>query len=116
MPGLVQNGHVYVAQPPLFKVIKNKKTTYVRDEEGLKNKLNEIGNDNVIVQRFKGLGEMDANELEETVMDVRTRTLKKITVEDAVEADNIFSILMGDEVEPRREFIMKYSKGANIDV
>jgi len=116
MPDLIKNGYVYVAQPPLFKVIKNKKTTYVRDEESLKNKLNEIGDSNVVVQRFKGLGEMDANELEETVMDVNTRNLKQITVEDAVEADNIFSILMGDEVEPRREFIMKHSKSANIDI
>ena len=116
MPELIKNGYVYVAQPPLFKLIKNKKTTYIRDEENLKIALKEQGNENVIVQRFKGLGEMDANELEETVMDIQKRVLKRINVEDAVEADNIFNILMGEEVEPRRDFIIKYSKEANIDV
>ena len=116
MPELVKNGHVYVAQPPLFKVIKNKKTIYVRDEENLRITLNEIGNENVLVQRFKGLGEMDANELEETVMNIQNRILKKINIDDAVEADNMFNILMGEEVEPRRDFIMKHSKEANIDI
>ena len=113
---LIKNGHVYIAQPPLFKIIKNKKTTYVRDEENLKIALNEIGNENVLVQRFKGLGEMDAEELEETVMNVQNRILKKINVEDAIEADNMFNILMGEEVEPRRDFIIKHSKEANIDI
>ena len=116
MPELVKNGHVYVAQPPLFKIIKNKKTIYVRDEENLRITLNEIGNENVLVQRFKGLGEMDANELEETVMNIQNRILKKINIDDAVEADNMFNILMGEEVEPRRDFIMKHSKEANIDI
>jgi len=116
MPELVKNEHVYVAQPPLFKVIKNKKTIYVRDEENLKITLNEIGNENVLVQRFKGLGEMDANELEETVMNIQNRILKKINIDDAVEADNIFNVLMGEEVEPRRDFIMKHSREANIDI
>jgi len=113
---LIKNGHVYIAQPPLFKVIKNKKTIYVRDEENLKIILNEIGNENILIQRFKGLGEMDAEELEETVMNIQNRMLKKINIDDAVEADNVFNVLMGEEVEPRREFIMKHSKEANIDV
>ena len=113
---LVKNGHIYVAQPPLFKIIKNKKTIYVRDEEMLKRTLSEVGNENTIVQRFKGLGEMDANELEETVMNIQNRILKKINLDDAVEADNMFNVLMGEEVEPRREFIMKHSKEANIDI
>src|SRR3989338_4203385 len=104
MPELVKNGHIYVAQPPLFKIIKNRKTTYVRDEETLKIILGEEGNENVIIQRFKGLGEMDANELEETVMDVQTRNLNKINIDDAVQADNLFTMLMGEEVEPSREF------------
>ena len=116
MPELVKNGHIYVAQPPLFKIIKNRKTTYVRDEETLKIILGEEGNENVIIQRFKGLGEMDANELEETVMDVQTRNLNKINIDDAVQADNLFTMLMGEEVEPRREFIMKYAKEANVDI
>src|SRR3989344_1758459 len=113
---LIKNGHVYIAQPPLFKVIKNKKTIYVRDKENLKIILNEIGNENILIQRFKGLGEMDAEELEETVMNIQNRMLKKINIDDAVEADNVFNVLMGEEVEPRREFIMKHSKEANIDV
>ena len=113
---LIRNGYVYIAQPPLFKIIKNKKTIYVRDEEMLKRTLEEIGNENTIVQRFKGLGEMDASELEETVMNIQNRILKKINIDDVLEADNMFNILMGEEVEPRRDFIMKHSKEANIDV
>ncbi|MAG78470.1 DNA topoisomerase (ATP-hydrolyzing) subunit B [archaeon] len=115
LPELVKEGYLYVAQPPLFKVIKNKKSYYVRDDRQLSELLEEIGKD-VVVQRFKGLGEMDADELAETVMNTETRILKKITVEDAVASDEMFTILMGDEVEPRREFIMKNAKEANIDV
>jgi len=116
MPELIQNGYVYIAQPPLFKVIKNKKSIYVRDELELKKTLEEIGEANTIIQRFKGLGEMDSNELHETVMDIKTRILKQVTLEDAVEADKIFTILMGDEVPPRRAFIQKHAKEANLDI
>ncbi len=116
MPELIQNGHVYIAQPPLFKIIKNKKSIYVRDELELKKTLEEIGGDNVVIQRFKGLGEMDSDELYETVMDIKTRILKQVTIEGAIEADKIFTILMGDEVQPRRIFIQKHAKEANIDI
>ncbi len=113
---LIENGYVYIAQPPLFKIIKGKTSFYVRDENALKEKLKETGED-VVIQRFKGLGEMDADELRETVMDPENRILKKVTIEDAVLADNIFSILMGKEVEPRREFITQHaSEVKNLDI
>ncbi|MEK6835272.1 MAG: DNA topoisomerase (ATP-hydrolyzing) subunit B [Nanoarchaeota archaeon] len=112
---LIENGYIYIAQPPLFKIIKGKTSFYVRDENTLKEKLKETGEE-VVIQRFKGLGEMDASELRETVMEPELRVLKKITIEDAVLADNIFNVLMGEEVEPRRDFIMQHAKEANLDV
>ncbi len=113
---LIENGHIFVAQPPLFKVLKDKKSIYVKDERDLSNLLKEIGN-NVIVMRFKGLGEMDSHELHETVMDTEKRVLKKITLEHALEADRMFEMLMGEEVEPRKEFIMANAKFVkNLDV
>ena len=112
---LIENGYVYIAQPPLFKIIKGKTSFYVRDENALKEKLKGIDGD-VVIQRFKGLGEMDADELRETVMEPEMRILKKVTIEDAVLADTIFSTLMGEEVEPRRDFIMKHAKEANLDI
>ncbi len=112
---LIEQGYIYIAQPPLFKIIKGKTSFYVRDENALKEKLKEMDGD-VVIQRFKGLGEMDSHELRETVMDTETRILKKITIEDAVAADIMFSTLMGDEVEPRREFIIQHAMEANLDV
>ncbi|MDD5132842.1 MAG: DNA topoisomerase (ATP-hydrolyzing) subunit B [Candidatus Nanoarchaeia archaeon] len=116
MRKLIENGYIYIAQPPLFKILKGKSSYYVRDEAALKEKSKELG-ENTVVQRFKGLGEMDASELRETVMNPDQRILKKVALEDAVEADRVFSVLMGDEVEPRREFIQANAKYAkNIDV
>ena len=116
MPELIKNGHIYVAQPPLYRLIKNKKVSYVRDEKKLKESLKEIGED-VVIQRFKGLGEMNSDQLWESTMNPETRIMKKITLEDAAIADEIFSILMGDQVEPRREFIQKHAKEVkNLDV
>ncbi len=113
---LIDNGYIYIAQPPLFKIIKGKTSFYVRDENALKEKIKEIGED-VVIQRFKGLGEMDAEELRETVMDPENRILKKVTIEDAILADTIFSTLMGEEVEPRREFIIQHaSEVKNLDI
>jgi len=113
---LVERGCVYIAQPPLFKVIKGKTYYYAKDENVLKNLIKEFG-ENVVVQRFKGLGEMDSDELRETVMDPEKRVLKQVNIEDTVEADRIFSILMGEDVEPRREFIQTYAKQVkNLDV
>ena len=113
---LIEAGYVYIAQPPLFKVIKGKASYYVRNEEALKEKLKEAG-ENVVIQRFKGLGEMDASELQETVMDQEKRILKKVSIEDAALADEMFTILMGEEVEPRRDFIMRHANEVkNLDI
>jgi DNA gyrase subunit B len=116
MKELIEKDHVFIAQPPLYKVIKGKKSFYVRDDKELELLLKDLKDSNTVIQRFKGLGEMDSNELHETVMDIEKRILKQVTIQDAVIADEIFTILMGDEVEPRKNFISKYAKEANIDV
>ena len=117
MNPLITAGYVYIAQPPLYKVVKNKKTHYVYSDEKLEQLFNEIGRDNASLQRYKGLGEMNPTQLWETTMDPGNRTLLQVSLEDAVEADKIFTILMGDQVEPRREFIQQHAKEvANLDV
>ena len=108
MKPLVERGNVYVARPPLYKIEYNKKSYYLFDEEELNTKLKEI-NGNPGVQRYKGLGEMNPEQLWETTMNPETRVLKKIALEDALEADEMFTVLMGNKVEPRKEFIYKYS-------
>lgn len=120
MPDLIKNGYVYLATPPLYKV-KSKKGNeekYCWTEEERKQAIEEIGKGNessVMVQRYKGLGEMNADQLKDTTMDPKTRLLKQITISNAAEADRIFSMLMGDDVPPRRQFIEANAKYANID-
>ena len=117
MRQLIDMGFIYIAQPPLFKVKKGKAEFYVYNEEELNKKLAEIGRDGIAMQRYKGLGEMNPQQLWDTTMNPETRTMLKVTLEDAIKADEIFTILMGDKVEPRREFIEKHAKEVkNLDV
>ncbi len=119
MKELVEQGYVYIAQPPLYLVKKGREAEYAWDEEQRKMWIEKIGggkDDSVNVQRYKGLGEMNADQLWETTMNPGTRTLKQVTIESAAEADRIFSMLMGDEVAPRREFIESHAKYAKLDV
>jgi len=117
MEALIKEGHVYIANPPLYMAKKGKKEAYAYTEEELNKKIKELGTDGVVVQRYKGLGEMDSTQLWETTMNPEQRITKQITLEDAVEADQIFTTLMGDKVEPRKEFIQTYAREVkNLDI
>ena len=117
MRPLIDEGYVYIAQPPLYRVKKGQAEHYVYSDRELNAKLREIGDKGVNIQRYKGLGEMNPGQLWETTMNPETRTILQVTLEDAVAADEMFSILMGDEVEPRKNFIMKNAKQVtNLDI
>ena len=119
MKEMVEQGYVYIAQPPLYLVKKGKDQEYAYSEEQRKGWVAKLGggkDDSVTIQRYKGLGEMNADQLWETTMDPARRTLKQVTIESAAEADRVFSMLMGDDVAPRREFIESHAKYAKIDV
>ena len=116
MRPLIDEGHIYLAQPPLFKVSKGKRHEYAFSDEERDQKIEEMGG-SCDIQRYKGLGEMDPDQLWETTMDPKTRIMLRVTLEDAMEADETFSVLMGDKVEPRREFIEKNAKYVqNLDI
>lgn len=117
MKSLIEHGHVYIAQPPLYRIQKGKHVEYVYSDAEKEKVLAILGTDGIVIQRYKGLGEMNPAQLWETTMDPTMRLLKKITIEDAVAADQMFTILMGDEVEPRKDFIEKHAKEVvNLDI
>ena len=117
MRPLIEEGHIFLAQPPLYKVHKGKQIRYAFSDEERDKYFEELGGKGVEAERYKGLGEMDASQLWETTMDPEKRTLLKVTIEDAIACDEMFSVLMGDMVEPRREFIEKNAKFVrNLDI
>jgi DNA gyrase subunit B len=117
MPSVIENGHLFIAQPPLFRVSTGKVTRYAKDDADRERVVKEFKAKNLTIQRFKGLGEMNAEQLWETTMSPATRTLLRADIEDAAEADRMFSTLMGEKVEPRRDFIKARARQVqNLDI
>jgi DNA gyrase subunit B len=119
MKALVEKGNIYIAAPPLYLVKKGKEQKYCWNDQQRDEAVLELGKgkeESVHIQRYKGLGEMNAEQLWETTMNPSTRTLRRVTIDSAAEADRIFSMLMGEDVPPRREFIEQHAKYAKLDV
>ncbi len=117
LPEVIHRGHLYIAQPPLYRIQKGKEFYYAYNEEQKDQILKKLGSENISIQRYKGLGEMNPEQLWETTMNPESRILKKVTIEDAEEADKLFTILMGDEVAPRKHFIQVHAKTVdNLDI
>ena len=117
MKPLIEHGHVYIAQPPLYQIRKGKKSWYTYSDDELTAKLDEVGRDSAVIQRYKGLGEMNPEQLWDTTMNPEGRTMLQVSMEDAEAADELFTILMGDKVEPRRQFIEDHAKLVrNLDI
>jgi DNA gyrase subunit B len=109
MEQMIRHGYIYIAQPPLYRVKKGRTERYVFSDKELSDLVRDLG-EGVEIQRYKGLGEMNADQLRDTTMSVQTRIMKRVMIEDAVEANNLFDILMGDAVEPRKKFILDHAK------
>jgi len=124
LPDIIKKGHLYIAQPPLYKIQAGKKVFYVYSDEEKEKKVSEISQEEpykanpslIVIQRYKGLGEMNPDQLWETTMNPKNRVLKQVTIADAEEADYVFSMLMGEEVGPRKKFIITHAKLANLDL
>ena len=118
MPGLIENGNVYIAQPPLYKIKSGKEERYVFNDDEKEKVLAEWAEKkNVVIQRYKGLGEMNPEQLADTTMNPLTRSLLQVKLEDSIEADRVFTMLMGEDVEPRRRYIeQNATKVQNLDV
>lgn len=116
LPSVIENGYLYLAMPPLYRIQMGRDTHYAYDDEDRTRILRENGHAKASISRYKGLGEMNADQLRETTMDPQNRTLKQITIEDAAEADTVFTMLMGEEVAPRKKFIQTHAKLAQLDI
>jgi DNA gyrase subunit B len=117
MTPLINNGHLFIAQPPLFRVASGKQVTYAYTEDHRDRILKDLANpEKALLQRYKGLGEMNPEQLWDTTMNPVNRTLLQVTIEDAAEADRVFDMLMGSSVPPRRRFITTHAKRATLDI